>query len=229
MKYKELIISTLILTSTHAFAGNWRVNNGWCQTMSDDGQVLIMLKQGKIGIAGRAQGCPNGEQILLGSNIGINGNLIRTSQMCNAQTNYVPIESESGQDPEAAKAAILSIADREESTVQVFGTSMRFTRGNMLQVCPKFVPALANTSSHSSGSKPGEINKSSVLAMAKRAYIKENGEEGIEDADFTSYEINGNKVTFEVFNAGFKTYDKVIVTVGQDGNAVNAKVEYKGR
>lgn len=229
MKYKKLIISILILTSTHAFAGNWRVNNGWCQTMSDDGQVLIMLKQGQIGVMGRSQGCPNGEQILMGSNIGINGNLIRTSQMCNAQTAYRAIEVEGGQDPAAAKAAILSIAGREGSTVQVFGTSMRFTRGDMLHICPKYVPALANTSSHSSGSKPGKINKSSVLAMAKQAYIKENGEEGIEDADFTSYEINGNKVKFEVFNAGFKTYYNVIVTVGQDGNAVNAKVEYKGR
>lgn len=229
MKYKKLIISALLLASTQAVAGNWRVQNGWCQTVSDDGQVSVMLKQGQIGIAGRAQGCPNGEQVLLGSNIGINGNLIRTSQMCNAQTNYIPFEAEAGQDPEAAKAAILSIAGREESTVQVFGASMRFTRGNMLQVCPKIVPALANMPSDPSVSKPAQINKGSVLSMAKKAYTKEYGDEGIESADFSNYEIKGNKVIFEVFNTGFKTYDNVIVTVGPDGNAMSAKVEYKGK
>lgn len=173
MKYKNLIISTLILVSTHAFAGNWRVNNGWCQTMSDDGQVLVMLKQGQISIAARSQGCPNGQQMLLGSNIAINGNLIRTSQMCNSQTAYRAIEVEGAQDSAAAKTAILSIAGREGSTVQVFGSSMRFTRGDMLQVCPKFVPALANMPSGPSVSKPAQINKASVLSMAKKAYIKE--------------------------------------------------------
>lgn len=229
MKYKKLIISTLILTSTHAFAGNWRVNNGWCQTMSDDGQVLIMLKQGQISVMGRSQGCPNGEQILMGSNIGINGNLIRTSQVCNAQTAYRAIEVEGGQDPAAAKAAILSIAGREGSTVQVFGSSMRFTRGDMLQVCPKFVPALVNMPSGPSVGKPAQINKSSVLSMAKKAYTKEYGDEGTESADFSNYQIKGNKVIFEVFNAGFKTYDNIFVTVGPDGTAVSATVEYKGQ
>ena len=39
-----------------------------------------------IGIFGQLQGCPNGQQELMGSRISINGNLIPTSQMCNQQT-----------------------------------------------------------------------------------------------------------------------------------------------
>ena len=38
--------------------------NGWCQTMTEDGQALVMLKNGTIGITGLMQGCPNGVQTL---------------------------------------------------------------------------------------------------------------------------------------------------------------------
>ncbi|EHO1164122.1 hypothetical protein PHC11_002025 [Escherichia coli] len=78
------ILFPLLFTvaSFSASAGNWAVKNGWCQTMTEDGQVLVMLKNGTISITDLMQGCPNGVQTLLVL-IGINGNLIPTSQMCN--------------------------------------------------------------------------------------------------------------------------------------------------
>ncbi|TEV26686.1 hypothetical protein E2132_27835, partial [Escherichia coli] len=41
--------------SFSASAGNWAVKNGWCQTMTEDGQALVMLKNGTIGITGLMQ------------------------------------------------------------------------------------------------------------------------------------------------------------------------------
>ncbi|MBW6090418.1 hypothetical protein KZ770_08705 [Escherichia coli] len=33
------------MASFSASAGNWAVKNGWCQTMTEDGQALVMLKK----------------------------------------------------------------------------------------------------------------------------------------------------------------------------------------
>lgn len=86
MNTRALFPLLFTVASFSASAGNWAVKNGWCQTMTEDGQALVMLKNGTIGITGLMQGCPNGVQTLLGSRISINGNLIPTSQMCNQQT-----------------------------------------------------------------------------------------------------------------------------------------------
>ncbi|CCJ96947.1 hypothetical protein BN130_2414 [Cronobacter malonaticus 507] len=102
---------------------------------------------------------------------------------------------------------------------------MTFTRGDMMSVCPKYVSALPT----SAGSSSPEINKGSVMKAAKQAYTKEYDSETAEAADFGSYEVKGNTVVFEVYNAGYRTYDKVVVTVGNDGKATSAKVEYMGR
>ncbi|MGT6232788.1 hypothetical protein ACRW6G_29125, partial [Escherichia coli] len=91
---------------------------GWCQTMTEDGQALVMLKNGTIGITGLMQGCPNGVQTLLGNRISINGNLIPTSQMCNQQTGFRAVEVEVGQAPEMVKKAVHSIAERDVSVLQ---------------------------------------------------------------------------------------------------------------
>ncbi|MBW6098040.1 hypothetical protein HT118_07185 [Escherichia coli] len=41
------ILFPLLFTvaSFSASAGNWAVKNGWCQTMTEDGQALVMLKK----------------------------------------------------------------------------------------------------------------------------------------------------------------------------------------
>ncbi|WP_260836365.1 hypothetical protein [Escherichia coli] len=51
------ILFPLLFTvaSFSASAGNWAVKNGWCQTMTEDGQALVMLKNGTIGITGLMQ------------------------------------------------------------------------------------------------------------------------------------------------------------------------------
>lgn len=142
------ILFPLLFTvaSFSASAGNWAVKNGWCQTMTEDGQALVMLKNGTIGITGLMQERPNGVQTLLGSRISINGNLIPTSQMCNQQTGFRAVEVEVGQAPEMVKKAVHSIAERDVSVLQAFGVRMEFTRGDMLKVCPKFVTSLAGFS-----------------------------------------------------------------------------------
>ncbi|MFZ5012481.1 hypothetical protein ACOY5L_23810, partial [Escherichia coli] len=73
------------------------------------------------------------------------------------------------------------------------------------------------------------INKDSVLQAARQAYAREYDEETTETADFGSYEVKGNKVEFEVFNPEDRAYDKVTVTVGADGNATGASVEFIGK
>lgn len=79
MNTRALFPLLFTVASFSASAGNWAVKNGWCQTMTEDGQALVMLKNGTIGITGLMQGCPAimyGQ--LLGSRISINGNLIPT-------------------------------------------------------------------------------------------------------------------------------------------------------
>nr|AAL67392.1 putative intergenic-region protein [Escherichia coli] len=126
MNTRALFPLLFTVASFSASAGNWAVKNGWCQTMTEDGQALVMLKNGTIGITGLMQGCPNGVQTLLGSRISINGNLIPTSQMCNQQTGFRAVEVEVGQAPEMVKKAVHSIAERDVSVLQAFGVRMEF-------------------------------------------------------------------------------------------------------
>jgi hypothetical protein len=95
----------------------------------------------------------------------------------------------------------------------------------MMTVCPKYVSGLTA----SAGSRAPEINKGSVMKAAKEAYTKEYDRDTAEAADFGSYKVEGNTVVFEVYNAGYRTYDKVVVTVGADGKATGARVEYMGQ
>ncbi|HDT3512748.1 TPA: hypothetical protein QHP63_005194, partial [Escherichia coli] len=162
MNTRMLFPLLFTVASFSTSAGNWAVKNGWCQTMTEDGQALVMLKNGTIGITGLMQGCPNGVQTLLGSRISINGNLIPTSQMCNQQTGFRAVEVEVGQAPEMVKKAVHSIAERDVSVLQAFGVRMEFTRGDMLKVCPKFVTSLAGFSPKQTPA----INKDSVLQAA---------------------------------------------------------------
>ncbi len=135
--------------------------------MTEDGQALVMLKNGTIGITGLMQGCPNGVQTLTGSRISINGNLIPTSQMCNQQTGFRAVEVEIGQAPEMVKKAVHSIAERDVSVLQAFGVRMEFTRGDMLKVC-------RNLSHHLPvfPKQTTTINKDSVLQAARQAYAR---------------------------------------------------------
>ncbi|MDU3170878.1 MAG: hypothetical protein E6685_23990, partial [Escherichia coli] len=174
MNTRALFPLLFTVASFSASAGNWAVKNGWCQTMTEDGQALVMLKNGTI--------------------ISINGNLIPTSQMCNQQTGFRAVEVEVGQAPEMVKKAVHSIAERDVSVLQAFGVRMEFTRGDMLKVCPKFVTSLAGFSPKQTTT----INKDSVLQAARQAYAREYDEETTETADFGSYEVKGNKVEFEV-------------------------------
>ena len=225
MKIQTVIALVLSAVSVSAQAGNWAVKNGWCQTLTDNGQALVMLKNNTIGIFGQLQGCPNGPQELMGSRISVNGNLVPTSQLCNQQTGFKAVEVEGGQAPAAARKAIASIAGQETSTLQVFGAQLTFTRGDMMTVCPKYVSGLAA----SAGSPAPEINKGSVMKAAKEAYTKEYDRDTAEAADFGSYKVEGNTVVYEVYNAGYRTYDKVTVTIGSDGKATGARVEYMGQ
>ncbi|HBE3440075.1 TPA: hypothetical protein KL567_005049, partial [Escherichia coli] len=52
MNTRNLFPLLFTVASFSASAGNWAVKNGWCQTMTEDGQALVMLKNGTIGITG---------------------------------------------------------------------------------------------------------------------------------------------------------------------------------
>lgn len=55
MNTRALFPLLFTVASFSASAGNWAVKNGWCQTMTEDGQALVMLKNGTIGITGLMQ------------------------------------------------------------------------------------------------------------------------------------------------------------------------------
>jgi hypothetical protein len=66
------------------------------------------------------------------------------------------------------------------------------------------------------------------MKAAKEAYTKEYDRDTAEAADFGSYKVE-KYCGFEVYNAGYRTYDKVVVTVGADGKATGARFEYMGQ
>ncbi|MDN0651481.1 hypothetical protein FCX76_25915, partial [Escherichia coli] len=43
MNTRALFPLLFTVASFSASAGNWAVKNGWCQTMTEDGQALVML------------------------------------------------------------------------------------------------------------------------------------------------------------------------------------------
>lgn len=45
MNTRALFPLLFTVASFSASAGNWAVKNGWCQTMTEDGQALVMLKK----------------------------------------------------------------------------------------------------------------------------------------------------------------------------------------
>ncbi|MDO2182535.1 hypothetical protein Q2446_27395, partial [Escherichia coli] len=92
MNTRALFPLLFTVASFSASAGNWAVKNGWCQTMTEDGQALVMLKNGTIGITGLLQGGTNGVQKHLGNRISITGIMIPTSYMCNQQTGFRAVE-----------------------------------------------------------------------------------------------------------------------------------------
>ncbi|MBE0982804.1 hypothetical protein IH765_06055, partial [Escherichia coli] len=55
MNTRTLFPLLFTVASFSASASNWAVKNGWCQTMTEDGQALVMLKNGTIGITGLMQ------------------------------------------------------------------------------------------------------------------------------------------------------------------------------
>lgn len=58
MKIQTVIALVLSAISVSAQAGNWAVKNGWCQTLTDNGQVLVMLKNNTIGILVSCRAAP---------------------------------------------------------------------------------------------------------------------------------------------------------------------------
>ena len=66
---------------------------------------------------------------------------------------------------------------------------MKFTRGDMLRVCPKYVSALAGILAEVTGNKPLKVNKGSVMKAARQAYTKEYDSDTADAADFGSYKV----------------------------------------
>lgn len=48
MNTRALFPLLFTVASFSASAGNWAVKNGWRQTMTEDGQALVMLKMARL-------------------------------------------------------------------------------------------------------------------------------------------------------------------------------------
>lgn len=234
--FKLLTLASIMCMSSSVFAGNWLVHNGWCQTQTEDGMAMVMLKKDKLGVMGLG-GCPYGNQQMKGSLITINGDSIPTTHMCNNSTNYKPIEVEVhgiNNSQAQAKKAIISIAKNEVSRVNAFGGSMTFTRGDMLTVCKGYVDFIGETSREKADKKVNKkvnkkVSEEQIISAAKDAYMKKNSDADIDDVSFSIIEKEGNVYTVEAFDAAFKTYDDVLVTLSDSGSISSVKVYFKGR
>ncbi len=106
--------------------------------MTEDGQALVMLKNGTIGITGLMMGCPNGVQTPPGSRISINGKPDPTSQnvISRRDSGLLRWKSDRRWKPLSHKGV------HGPFYRHLCRNGIQLFRGDMLKVCPKFVTSL---------------------------------------------------------------------------------------
>lgn len=231
---RKTILAVVALSALSFNATAWQINNGWCQQVSDDGQVKVMVKAERASIYGNI-GC-NSSYFGIGESFGINGDAYASVGTCNQQTGHKPISVANS--PQAATAVAQAIASREQSSVQAFGGSMPISRNNFVEVCSAVIPSLAKVEHVGSYTRARDVDMNSVLSAAKAKYLSTYDADTLDSADFetvteTSPVVQGNEslrvFQYEVSNPPYRQYDYVVVYVNAAGKVVNTQIDYQGR
>lgn len=125
------------ITAFNASAG-WQVNGTFCQTLSDDGRVLIRVKPATIGLIEQHPQCNGrGATELAGSNFSVNNTSYPSSVMCNAQSNYQAVQTTVA--TKDIQTIISTLQANKSVSINTFGALSEVNSTDFAQVCSSVI------------------------------------------------------------------------------------------
>lgn len=139
MNIKNSVITTaLLVTSLAAHAGHWQIADGFCQTLSQDGQFMVRIKPGTIGVIEHAPRCNGrGEFPMTGSNVVFNQTSYPSSAYCTGQTQYRAIQIIL--DTKDIAAVISTLKKNDSVPVSTFGTQFEIDTSGFASTCAAII------------------------------------------------------------------------------------------
>lgn len=130
---KTLLAVMLSMAAFNASAA-WIVNGTFCQSYSDDGQVLLRVKPSTIGIIENKPQCGGrGTTELAGSHFRINSTSYPSSVMCNSQSQYQAVQTTVA--TRDIQSVINSLKENKKVSVSTFGSSFTFSTADFASAC----------------------------------------------------------------------------------------------
>ncbi|MDQ9126139.1 hypothetical protein RDT67_06800 [Serratia fonticola] len=232
MKYHNNMKTTMLAVAlglvTFNASADWGILNGYCQTVTDNGFILVGLKAESITVLGQSP-CRNPYD-MRHETIAINGKPYPALGFCNGKSGFKPISV-------IAKSVNVTnifadMATQEHVTLAALGGAGTILNGNFVQTCSKVLPSLTTTMTTP---PQNSLDMNVVLSAAKQAYLKKVGDEDeAGSADWGSVkQLPDSKykgqvvhvIQYEVYNAPYKSYDDVTVFVADDGRVINTEVK----
>lgn len=132
-----LLAAALGLTTFHASAA-WTVNGTFCQSYSDNGQVLLRVRPATIGMIENKPQCNGrGAFELTGSNFGVNDTVYPSSVMCNSQSQYQAVQTTSA--TRDIQTIINTLKANKQVTINTFGSAFTFNSADFSRVCTAII------------------------------------------------------------------------------------------
>jgi hypothetical protein len=130
---KTLLAVVLSMAAFNASAA-WTVNGTFCQSYSDDGQVLLRVKPSTIGINENKPQCGGrGTTELAGSNFRINNTSYPSSVMCNSQSRYQAVQTTVA--TRDIQSVINALKENKKVNMSTFGSSFTFSTADFASAC----------------------------------------------------------------------------------------------
>ena len=130
---KTLLAVVLSMAAFNASAA-WTVNGTFCQSYSDDGQVLLRVKPSTIGIIENKPQCGGrGTTELAGSNFRINNTSYPSSVMCNSQSRYQAVQTTVA--TRDIQSVINALKENKKVSMSTFGSSFTFSTADFASAC----------------------------------------------------------------------------------------------
>ena len=130
---KTLLAVALCMAAFNASAA-WTVNGTFCQSYSDDNQVLLRVKPSTIGIIENKPQCGGrGTTELAGSNFRINNTSYPSSVMCNSQSRYQAVQTTVA--TRDIQSVINALKENKKVSISTFGSSFIFSTADFVSAC----------------------------------------------------------------------------------------------
>lgn len=130
---KTLLAFVFSMAAFNASAA-WTVNGTFCQSYSDDGQILLRVKPSTIGIIENKPQCGGrGTTELAGSNFRINNTSYPSSVMCNSHSQYQAVQTTVATSD--IQSAIKALKENKKVSMSTFGFSSTFSTADFASVC----------------------------------------------------------------------------------------------